>query len=330
MTLKGLLWNAREWRSKGAELIKYSRDFNVLCVTETKSKRGDRLTIPGFASNTCNNYRQGEGGAGGVAVFIRSSYRFQFLNQSNIKGNFDVTGVRILGEEETINVIVVYRRPGGIERDGIWKEIVGCVDRSENLILVGDFNAHHTAWNCDSVDRNGENMLDELEDSDMFVVNFDTLSRIGEVGQRDSNLDLIWCSVDLADRMGYQTGEDSWGSDHYPVYFDCNLSVKLYVKKTNRITTNCTGWSRYVGILLDREEEFCQESWKNLNAEDKCCFIIDELKRTAFESSGKKWMLREGRLVRYVNTRGRQGGFGGRGRNRNPVEWWDAECVRGW
>lgn len=145
MTLKGLLWNARGWRSKGAELIKYSRDFDVLCITETKSKRGDRLLIPGFVSNTCNNYRQGEGGAGGVAIFIRSDYRFQFLNLSNIKGNFDVTGVRILGKEETINVIVVYRRPGGIERDGIWKEIVGCVDRSENLILVGDFNVHHTA-----------------------------------------------------------------------------------------------------------------------------------------------------------------------------------------
>lgn len=85
-----------------------------------------------------------------------------------------------------------------------------------------------------------------------------------------------------------------------------------------------------MGILLDREEEFCQESWKNLNAEDKYCFIIDELKRAAFESLGKKWMFREGRLVRYVNICGRQGGFGGRGRNRNPVEWWDAECVRGW
>lgn len=58
MTLKGLLWNARGWRSKGAELIKYSRDFDVLCITETKSKRGDRLSIPGFVSNTCNNWER--------------------------------------------------------------------------------------------------------------------------------------------------------------------------------------------------------------------------------------------------------------------------------
>lgn len=204
MTLKGLLWNARGWRTKGTELIKYSKDYDIMCITETKSKRGNR-----FKSNICNNYRQGEGGAGGVAIFIRDDIRSQFLNLNSIKGNFDITGVRILGEREMINVIVVYRRPGGIERDGIWKEIVECVDNNENLILVGDFNAHHTAWNCDRVDANGEKMLEELEDADMFVVNHDTLSRIEELGQRDSNLDLVWCNSGIADRMGCQTGEDS-------------------------------------------------------------------------------------------------------------------------
>lgn len=151
MTIKGLLWNAREWRTKGAELIKYSRDYDIMCITETKSKRGDRLTIPGFVTYTCNNYRNGEGGAGGAAISVRNSIRAQFLNLNSIKGNFDVTGVRILGEEETINILVVYRRPEGIEKDGTWREIVRCVDRNENLILVGDLNAHHTAWNCDKV-----------------------------------------------------------------------------------------------------------------------------------------------------------------------------------
>lgn len=71
MTLKGILWNARGWRTKDAEIIKYSSDYDLICVTETKSKRNDRLLIPGFSSYLCNNYRQGEGGAGGVAIFIR-------------------------------------------------------------------------------------------------------------------------------------------------------------------------------------------------------------------------------------------------------------------
>lgn len=227
MIIKGILWNARGWRTKGVELMKYSRDYDILCITETKCRRDDKLTIPGFVSYVCNNYRQG---AGGVAIFIRDNIRAQFLNLSNIKGSFDVTGVRILGEEKTIN-IVVYRRPGVVERDGTWREIVRCVDRNENLVLVGDFNAHHTAWNCDSIDVNGERMLEELEEEDMFVVNHDTLSRIGELGHRSSNLDLVWCNSSMADMIGCRINEDSWDSDHYPIFFECNLIFKIYEKK---------------------------------------------------------------------------------------------------
>lgn len=42
--------------------------------------------------------------------------------------------------------------------------------------MVGDFNAHHTVWNCESTDANGERFLNEFEDEDMFIVNFDTLT----------------------------------------------------------------------------------------------------------------------------------------------------------
>lgn len=71
------------------KLIKQSRDYDILCVTETKSRREDKLSIPDFVSHVCNNYRQGEGGAGDVAIFVRHSIRAQFLNLSNIKGSFD-------------------------------------------------------------------------------------------------------------------------------------------------------------------------------------------------------------------------------------------------
>lgn len=98
MTLRGILWNARGWRTKDAELIKQSRNYDILCVTKTKSRREDRLSIPGFATHVCNNYRQGEGGAGGVTIFIRHNIRSQFLNLSNIKGSFDIAGVHRGGE----------------------------------------------------------------------------------------------------------------------------------------------------------------------------------------------------------------------------------------
>lgn len=90
--------------------------------------------------------------------------------------------------------------------------------------MVGDFNAHHTVWNCKTTDVNGERLLEEFEDEDMFVENYDTMSRIGEIGQRSSNLDLIWCNSKILDMVTYCLGEDS---DHYPVFFKCDITYKL-------------------------------------------------------------------------------------------------------
>lgn len=43
-----------------------------------------------------------------------------------------------------------------------------------------------------------------MEDNNLFIVNKDTTSRIGNMVQKDSNLDLIFCSVDMIDIIGYQ------------------------------------------------------------------------------------------------------------------------------
>lgn len=94
---------------------------------------------------------------------------------------------------------------------------------------MGDFNAHYTAWNCESTDANGERFLNEFEDEDMFIVNFDTLTRMGEMGQRDSNLDLVWCNSKILDMITYQVGEDSWGSDHCPVFLSAIFYIKHFI-----------------------------------------------------------------------------------------------------
>lgn len=102
----------------------------------------------------------------------------------------------------------------------------------------------------------------------------------------------------------------------------------MYVKKTNRITSKCTDWTRYVGILADREDKISQESLSSMSEEDRYNRVVDTIKKATFEATGKRWMISEGTVVKYVNPGYRQGSFGGRGRNRNPVEWWDSECDR--
>lgn len=60
---------AREWRSKDAELYKRIQDYNFVIVTETKSKKNERFNVPDYFCLQKNNYKDGAGGADGIAFF---------------------------------------------------------------------------------------------------------------------------------------------------------------------------------------------------------------------------------------------------------------------
>lgn len=132
-----------------------------------------------------------------------------------------------------IDIIAVYRRPGKQTSRKTWINIINKCKRGDSIIMAGDFNAHHTMWNCEDCDYNGELLLEETEEKYLFVINKDTCSRMGNMVQRDSNLDLIFCSTDMVELIEYQQIDNPWDSDHPPIEFYVGINLDRYEKKTN-------------------------------------------------------------------------------------------------
>lgn len=89
------------------------------------------------------------------------------------------------------------------------------------------------------------------------MINNYTKTRIGEIGQIDSNLDLIICSDKVINMIeNCEQGEDSLGSDHFPVYFSINVNTEHYRKETNILTSKKTRWEEYIDFLLKKESIF--------------------------------------------------------------------------
>lgn len=78
-----------------------------------------------------------------------------------------------------------------------------------------------------------------------FIVNHDTKTRIDEVGQRNTNIDLIFSNSKIFSLIKYKQEEESWGSDHIPISFVCGTDYRVYRKKTNRISSKRTDWGKY-------------------------------------------------------------------------------------
>ncbi|KAK0080071.1 hypothetical protein PV326_008350 [Microctonus aethiopoides] len=73
-----------------------------------------------------------------------------------------------------------------------WNEIMNFENKGLETIIAGDFNAHNTLWNCQNTDSNGEILFEIKNNKGFLCGNQNTLSRMGNIGQSSSNIDLIF------------------------------------------------------------------------------------------------------------------------------------------
>lgn len=227
--IKMLLWNARGYGSKKEELAQKFREeeIDIGIVTEMKNKNNANTkqkfigSISGYNSLKGNNYRNGQGGAGGVAIFSKKNIRIKEINLEEVqKKDVDSVAVMVYGIKENLAIIGIYRRSGKGVYKGNIKKIIQHVkkfgkkesDRKMSIVIAGDFNAHHEVWNCYNTDRSGEVLLAETEEEGLFVINYDTISRLGSPSQRDSNIDLLFANDSVIEKISYKQGYDTWGS----------------------------------------------------------------------------------------------------------------------
>lgn len=190
-----------------------------------------------------NNNRQGEGGMGGVAIFFRNDFIVEKLDRQgkDIEG-VEWTGCRIKSENGHLNIIGVYRRPRQAIRRIKWNKLLNGINDNEGVIIAGDFNAHNRIWNCKNMDRVGDELQEDMLDT--YIINRDTESRVGEGNQCNSNINLIFVSENLIDKIYYEQDQDTWQSDHFPIKFELSVNSRVYKKSTNRISTKKNGLGR--------------------------------------------------------------------------------------
>lgn len=291
MDLKLILLNARGIKNKKEELIERIKEADIAVTTETKNRRMENLKVTGYdtvLSNSRTNYKVE---AGGIAIIVRKDIQCeQLVNLRSPSENIEIVGIKLKDTQQPINLIAIYRRPTNTEKQGVWRNIIEQIrtNSTDAIMLAGDFNAHHPAWNCHNVDKNGENLLDEMEEQEMVIINRNTKSRLGEGGQRSSNLDLMFCSENIEHLMDYQQGKDTWGSDHFPIVFTTRINRKIYKKITNRLSSRKTDWDIYGAEMERYEEKLEQEDYKNLNKYEK-------------NNQIKNWMVKAVEKATYKN-----------------------------
>ena len=157
----------------------------------------------------------------------------------------ELAGIIITNVKPCIDLLVCYRAPGMSLSQESWNEIFYNVEKNKFTLLMGDFNAHNKIWNCEKTDSNGDRLHESLTNSNMLLHNFDTLTHIIPNSYTYSNIDLIFSSTNISNKINTKDSDDTLGSDHFPIFINVNrktifinvLSKKAHTTKSPSISS---------------------------------------------------------------------------------------------
>lgn len=208
-------WNARGLIGKQNtfEDFLFSQNIGICAVTETKYK--------GLSSQIYKNYnyihKSDIFGRGGVALFSKRNIVYTEVDL-NIQDNGlqFITGKYDINSKFSIYVICIYSHDDKDLTPNCLNNMVEQLPHDCNLIITGDFNAHHYLWGGNKIDTKGEIIETFITEKDMVLLNDGSFTRIGNANQNNSALDLTMVSPNLSLISDWEVLKDSIGSDHLP------------------------------------------------------------------------------------------------------------------
>lgn len=169
--IKILFWNTRSLRLRLEEIQSIINEIDILVCVETWLTSKENIHFPGFS--TFRKDRTHSRG-GGIAIFIRKNLAFhELINVTSPSLSVEICGIQINNIHPPLDLLACYRTPGHILTQEEWNIIIQNTQTS-NCILMGDFNAHHTNWNCRYTDSNGEKLSYAIDSHDLFLHNSNT------------------------------------------------------------------------------------------------------------------------------------------------------------
>ncbi|XP_026475063.1 uncharacterized protein LOC113378715 [Ctenocephalides felis] len=119
---------------------------------------------------------------------------------------------------------------------------------------MGDFNVHHYAWGCSYSDRYGNELLESIEENNLYLVNNGSPTLVFK--NTKTVVDITLCSSEIINKIKWEVQKESLGSDHFPIHVELNVKNDKYINTSVR-KWNCkrADWDKYKSVI----EEKCEK-----------------------------------------------------------------------
>lgn len=242
--LKLFQWNAQGATTKSVQLQIDHRvnkeKVDVVFIVETFLSSRHAFKLTNFIVYRCDRSTHG----GGVLIAVRKDIEHKRLANYNttIAENISIE-IRLDNHAMVLTTAYVPKYTANFAKD-----IVMMTPNNKNVIVLGDFNAKHTAWNCTANNRAG--MLNMLQTANFVLYHPDSHTHFPHSGATPSTIDYALTNTTVSFSNVY-TLDSVLPSDHDPVIcivegFDIakKIASKRNYKKAN--------WKKFSEIIEEK------------------------------------------------------------------------------
>lgn len=204
----------------------------IIALQETDT---EKVTLRGYNTYTPDPKLR-------TATLVQAS---QTAQAHTLPTSLDYTFVELIPNKKTqtsIYILNLYSSPSSSlgEIDRLFKTVKQRT-KGHALIVVGDFNAHHTTWGYQRNNKKGQELHDAIRNNHLHLCNTnDTPTRIGNSVSRDTTPDLT-LTYGIKDAI-WECLPETLGSDHYVI----QLQLLHHKAESQRIgTARITDWQKF-------------------------------------------------------------------------------------
>lgn len=243
---KILQWNCQSIRSKRPELEFHSNNYDAILISETWLND----SVPNFKIKGFNTIRSDRtmGKGGGVAILVRSNIKYQrYSLNSNICNNIEACAVQLTWQGKSLILVSIYIPPNVQISSDIFKKFFA--QFNDNILIGGDFNAHHPNWGNSNTCVRGSELQDAISQGNLITLNDGSDTYCPHWRNSSSAIDISLVNTRLYAFCEWHTLDNNWDSDHRPI----EILLKGDITYTTRFKTSLkhhtvkTNWAKVRG-----------------------------------------------------------------------------------
>ena len=229
----------------------HSNKIMVACLQETKlSDSSPPLDFPGYSLVRRD---RPVGGGGGLLTLVREDIHYKRFNTEHLFPNDNVIEhSAIVADFAGTPLIIcnIYIPPPSSCPVGYVADLGNLLSIPDDILIVGDFNAHHPGWYSSTLDHaaaaRGTALAEAINDSALMVLNEDSPTRRPTNGPLTSP-DLTLTNPHIALNSTWRVDVDL-ASDHLPILITLGGPFNLHPKQSRRTYKNIrkTDWKKYL------------------------------------------------------------------------------------